>query len=355
MVTITAHRSRLAKVSAALILSLLIAACNTAKPAPEPASPTPPVSSKEPAPAAPPPKQLGSVKIGMSTSASWIPIQVAAKQGFFQKNGVDAKIQVLSSAPDTIKALVAGDLNFGALAIERSITTTQQGKPIVSVMSIQDTPPTTILVSADSNLKPGDFAALKGKTAGIVLGGWSELVLRTMLKRHGMKWEDIKTVSTPNPTTMFSALKSKQVEILSAIEPTQSTGIVQNMVKVFFDLEDPQTLKAEWPQPFVATTLQTSKEYAAAHPELVAAVVKSVQEGLQYVREHTDEVAATWAADNPNQPKEVWETTIKRLLNIWSQDGAITPDAFKNVQEILLENGVLTKASKFEDMVYKTK
>jgi NitT/TauT family transport system substrate-binding protein len=289
----------------------------------------------------------------MSTSASWIPVQIAARQGFFEQNGIEVDIQVLGSAPDTVKALVAGELDFGALAVERSIQATQQGKTVVSVVAIQNNPPSAVLVPVDSTLRPGDFAALKGKTIGVVLGGWSEVVMRVMLKRAGVEWSEVNPLSTPNPTTMLSALKGKQVEALSAIEPSQSRAILEGVGRMFFDLQDPTTLALHWPQPFVSTTLQTTATYAQANPEVIAAVIKSVRQGLQYVHTNVDKVIDEWAAANPDVAREVWSLTITRLLATWSKDGEITPAALKNVQEMLVQYGSLEKASPYEEVVYR--
>lgn len=297
--------------------------------------------------------KLTTVTIGMSSSASWIPVQIAQQRGFFKKHGINAKIQILTSAPAAAQALVAGDLDFACLATERSIEATQQGQPVVSVASIQDYPPATLLVPTGSTIKPGDFAALKGKTVGIVLGGWSEYLLRVELAKHGLKWTDIKTVSTPDPTTMLSALLNHQVDALGAIEPAQSLAIVSNLGKVFFDIENPKTLTHQWPHPFSATTLQATNVYAHAHKAVVKKVEAGLAEALKYVRQHPAVVTKEWAKSNPTQSKQVWKVAIHRLLNTWSKNGVITKAGLNKLQKMLIQLGVLTKTSSFKSVVFQ--
>ena len=304
-------------------------------------------ASAQTAPAA----KLTPIKIGMSSSATWVPIQVAADHGFFKQNGLDVEIQILASAPDTAKALVAGELNFAGLAIERSIQATQLGKQVVSVATIQNLPPAAILIPNNSTIPPGDFKALKGKTVGIVFGGWSEVLVRTMLKRNNVAWDDIKVLSTPNPSTQLSSLQNHQVDALSANEPTQSFAIATKAGKVFFDVEDPAVAKEAWLLPFVATTLQTTGAYAKQHPDIVKAAVKSVIEGLKYVHENQQAVADENAKKNPSMPADVWGLVISRLSNTWSIDGALPPEALQHVQDVLVENHVLEKAASYADVV----
>ena len=293
------------------------------------------------------------VKIGMSSSSSWIPIQIAVEKGFFKQRGLDAEIQLLASAPDTAKALVVGELDFAALAVERSVQATQQGKQIFNVLTIQTLPPSAILVTKNSTFKAGDFKSLKGKTVGVVFGGWSEVLVRYMLKKNNMAWEDINVLSTANPSTMISALQSGQVDALSAIEPVQSTVIANNSAKVFFDMEDPETAKTSWPNPFVATTLQATAAFVKKNPLIVKAVVEASAEGLKYVLSNQASVAADLAKKNVDTPADVWTVVISRLSNTWSPDGAIEPKGYVNVQNVLVENGKLDKALPVEEVIYQ--
>lgn len=292
-----------------------------------------------------------TVLIGSSASASWLPIWLADARGYFREEGVDVRILLFSSAPDAARALVAGDIQLAGLAIERSIQASLQGRPIVSVMAIQNTPPSAVVMRKDAGYAPGNFAQFAGKTVGIVPGGWSEILVRFMLARQGVDARQVRLLSTPNPVTQLAALENGQIDFLSAIEPAQSTAIVQGRAAMFFDLEDPMTLQQYWPLPFVATTLQATRSWAESHPDEVRAVVRAIRRSLAYIRAEPSEAARFWAERSSDASLDVWQTAVRRLLVTWSEDGVLTPEAVRNVQELLVEYGIVPRALPFEELV----
>jgi len=262
-------------------------------------------------------------------------------------------IRIFRSAPDAARALVAGEIQFAGLAVERGIQATLQGRAVKSVMAIGNYPPSTIIVRADSPITPGDLAALKGKTIGIVPGGWSEILVKFLVKKAGLAPGDVKLVSTPDPTTMFAALERRQVDMLSAIEPSQSRALVEGRGKVYFDLMDPAQLAQVWPRPFVATSLQATDAYLRANRATAERVIRGIQRALDVLFRTPDAAVDYWAQQAPGVPKEVWSLAVKRLLVTWSRDGTLTPAAISNVEDLLLEYQIIARKLPFADVVWQ--
>ncbi|MDR7402666.1 MAG: ABC transporter substrate-binding protein [Armatimonadota bacterium] len=295
----------------------------------------------------------GKILIGASSSATWLPILLADARGFFAAEGVDVEIRIFRSAPDAARALVAGEIQFAGLAVERGIQATLQGRPVRSVMAIGNYPPSTIIVRADAPIIPGDLAALKGKTIGIVPGGWSEILVRFLVKKAGLAPGDVKMLSTPDPTTMFAALERRQVDMLSAIEPVQSRALVEGRGKIYFDLMDPTQLGQVWPRPFVATSLQATDAYLRVNRAATERVIRGIQRALDLLYRTPDQAVDYWAQQAPGVPKEVWSLAVKRLLVTWSRNGTLTPAAVANVQELLLEYEIISRVLPFSEVVWQ--
>ncbi len=293
------------------------------------------------------------VLIGASSSASWVPILIAAARGFFDAEGVDVEMRIFRSAPDAARALVAGEIQYAGLAVERGIQATLQGRSVKSIMTIQNFPPSTMLIRADSPIRPGDLSALRGKIIGIVPGGWSEILVKFLTKRAGLAPADVRLVNTPDPATMFAALDRGQVDMLSAIEPSQSTALVDGRAKVFFDLMDPAQLAQVWPRPFVATSLQATDAYLETNRATAERVIRGVQRALDYIFRNPDGAVDYWAQQSPTVPKEVWSLTVKRLLVTWSRNGALTPAAVSNVQDMLVEHQIISRKLPFNEVVWQ--
>ncbi len=327
-------------------------------PAPSVAAAAAPSPSVVPAAAAASPAFRSDAKIviGSSASLSWLPIQVAIERGYFKDAGLsNVSFTTIDSAPNAANALAAGEIQFAGLAFERAALSTIGGKPVQCVVAIQDTPPSSLVVSAKLDVKPGDWPALKGKTIGIVQGGWSEIFPKYLLKKAGIDLNDVKFTSTPNTATMLAGLKSGQIDGFSGIEPAQRQAIAEGMAKMFFDLEDPANLEKFWPSPFQATCLQAQAGYAKSNPEIVRAIRTGITRALQDVHANPSVAVDLAAKASPTVDRAIWDASVKALVVTWSRDGAITEKAVENVQQLLMEYGVLPRALPYADIVNSAK
>lgn len=290
------------------------------------------------------------IVIGGSASASWLPIHLAIEKGYFAEEGLtNVSFTTVASAPAASAALSSGDVQFAALAVERAILSTIAGKTMQCVMSIQDTPPTTLVVKPDGP-SAGDWQSLVGKTIGVSQGGWSEIMPRYLLAKNGVDVSKVKFTSTPDATTMLTALKRGAIDAFSGIEPAQRSAVATGVGKVFFDLEDPKNL-SEWPTPFVATCLQASAEYVSTHEAVVQAIRRAIVRAYDDV--HADQSSAIAVAKKlqPEGDAEVQADSVRHLANTWSKDGSISSAAIDNLQSMLTEYKVLPEALPYKDVV----
>lgn len=293
------------------------------------------------------------VQIGASGSNSWLPIRIAAENGYFADAGLpNVEFVQIASAPDAATALAAGEIDFAGLAFERAALSTQAGRHVQCVMSIQDTPPSSLVVAADSGIEPGDWEALEGKTIGVVQGGWSEIFPKYLMQEMGLDVDSVQWTSTANTGAMLSGLQSGQIDGFSGIEPAQRQAIAEGFAEMFFDLETEENLAEFWPDPFNATCLQAQAEYAEANPEIVAAVREAIARALTEI--HADPTAAVdFAAEAaPEVDRSIWEESIAALVVTWSEDGELTEEAATNVQQLLVDFGVLPEVVPYEELVF---
>lgn len=296
------------------------------------------------------------ITIGASASLTWLPLRIAVDRGFFKEAGLtNVGFTLIDSAPNAANALAAGELEFAGLAFERAVLATIGGKPVQCVVSIQDTPPSSIVVPAKSDIKPGDWAALKGKTIGVVQGGWAEIVPKYFLTKAGIDLNDVKFTSTPNTAAQIAAIKSGQVDAVSGIEPSQRQAIFEGSAKMFFDLEDPAVLKQSWPSPFQATCLQVKADYAKANPAVMKAMQQGVARALKEIRANPTIAVDFAAKESPNTNREIFQRSVNALLNTWSADGALTEAAIANVSKLLTDYKIISRSLPYADVVFTGK
>ncbi len=339
--------------SVLMLIGLVITACGGRAATPSPsaspaasqgASQTPSIVSDQ------------KLTIGASASLTWLPIRVAVDRGFFKDAGLtNVSFTLIDSAPNAATALAAGEINFAGLAFERAVLATVGGKPVQCLVSIQDTPPSSIVVPANSSIKPGDWAALKGKTIGVVQGGWAEIVPKYFLQKNGISLNDVKFTSTPNTAAQIAAIKSGQVDAVSGIEPSQRQAIFEGSAKMFFDLEDPAVLKQYWPAPFQATCLQVKADFAKANPAIMKAVQTGIARALKEIRANPAIAVDLAAKDSPQTDRQIFQQSVTALLNTWSQDGSLSEAAITNVSKLLTDYGIIKATLPYADVIFTGK
>lgn len=332
------------------VLALVIGAC-------APASPT--ISGSPPAATAAGESTTPSVsdkliRFGSSASFTFLPIRIALDRGYFKAAGLtNATFTLIDSAANAANALAAGEIEFGGLAVDRAALATIAGKPAQCVMSIQDTPATALIVSSKSNIKPGDWAALKGKTIGIALGGTSEVVAKYFVTKNGLI-NDVKFTNTANTAAQLAALQSGAADAVSVNEPAQSQAILEGVATMFFDLPA-QVKTSGWPLPYIANCLQAKTEYAKANPAVVKAAQQAIVRALADIRANPTIAIDFAAKESPGTSQAVIQRSINTLINTFSADGVITEAAYKNAAEHSLEYKLIPRILPYADMVYTAK
>lgn len=294
------------------------------------------------------------IVIGGSSSNSWLPVRLALDKGYFAAAGLpNVEFTAVASAPAASAALASGDVQFATLAVERGILSTIAGRATVCVMSLQDTPPTTLVVRGDSGIQPGDWGALRGRTIGVSIGGWSEIMVKHLLAKNGVNPSEVRFTSTPDATTMLTALRRGSIDAFSGIEPAQREAVESGDGRIFFDLEDAANLQAQWPSPFVATCLLASQEYASKNPQILAAVRTAIQRAAKEVEADPSVAVALAKKLQPNVDTKVLTASVDHLAVTWSKDGTISEAAVKNLQDLLVEYKVLPKSLPYDQVVIK--
>lgn len=148
-----------------------------------------------------------------AASVSSLPTWVAHDGGYFAREGVPAELIYIRGGPQTVSALIGGDVPFaqvyGGILVAARLT----GAEVVIVTGLVNQPFFSIVTTAGIE-KPED---LRGKKVGIsTFGSATDLALRLALKKWGLK-----------PETEVAILQMRGVpEILPAL----ASGAIQGGV-----------------------------------------------------------------------------------------------------------------------------
>lgn len=137
----------------------------------------------------------------------------ALDQGFFRRNGIDAKITIVRSGGVTMEAIVAGELDTGVGNTASLGLAVLRGIPFVVVAPAQNwdsRAPTAAIIAAEGSAvrTPRDLA---GATIGVTsLGSTAQIAADAYLEGNGVDWTGAKYVEIV-PSAMGRAVEAGRV------------------------------------------------------------------------------------------------------------------------------------------------
>ena len=316
------------KIAFFILLSLLLGSCRTA--------------------AAPAPQELTPVTlpVGYIPNVQFAPFYVAIEKGFYREQGLDVSMDY-NMETDSVALIGAGDLDFAIVSGEQVLLGRAQELPVVYVMAWYQQFPVGVAALADSGIQaPADLA---GKQVGIPgLYGASYIGLRALLYASGLQESDLT----------LDSIGYTQIEaLLNGMEDAVVIYVSNEPIKMAAEGYQVNVLPVSDALALVANGLITSESVITDHPDLVRGMVTATLQGIAYTSQHPDEAfeickqyVDTLASLTPTElevQRQVLEASIP-MFDI-SQNGITRLSAWQNMQDVLLEMGLLTQPLTLED------
>jgi NitT/TauT family transport system substrate-binding protein len=167
-------------------------------------------------PAATPPERLKIIY--SSLSGSYIPLWIAAEQGFFREQGLDAELTLIESGTVATQTLVAGEAplaNVGAAAVIGALV---EGFDGLFVQATVQVPPLAMFTRPDLNVPDG----LRGARIGVTrFGSSTDVVGRLLLRRWDLDADrDVALLQLGGVQELLAGLQSGAVDAAVLSDPT---------------------------------------------------------------------------------------------------------------------------------------
>ncbi|MEM7239100.1 MAG: ABC transporter substrate-binding protein [Pseudomonadota bacterium] len=136
------------------------------------------------------------------------PIIVAEEKGYFADQGLEVEIVPPADPADPPKLVAAGAADLAVSYQPQLHLQVHEGLPLIRVGTLVATPLNCLLVLADGPIKtPAD---LKGKKVGFSVAGVEEAVLKAVLNKYGVGYDEIELVNVN--WSLSPSLMSRQVD-----------------------------------------------------------------------------------------------------------------------------------------------
>jgi NitT/TauT family transport system substrate-binding protein len=275
--------------------------------------------------------------MGYIPSVQFTPFYVAVEKGYYLEEGLDIEFDY-SFETDGVALVGAEELQFAVVSGEQVLLARAQELPVVYVMAWwQDYPVAVTSKTEHGILTPADLA---GKEIGLPgLFGASYIGLRALLNAGGLEEEDVTLESIG--FNQIEALVADQVEVAVVYannEPIQleSMGYDVDLVSV-----------ADYVA-LASNGLITNETTITDNPDLVQGMVRATLKGVADTIENPEAaylVSTKYVEGLDQTDEQVQMKILTTSIGFWKADplGPSDPQAWQNMQDVLLDIGLLTK------------
>jgi len=278
-----------------------------------------------------------SLPMGYIPNIQFAPMYVGIEKGYFREAGIDLELDYKFET-DGVALVGAGELPFAIVSGEQVLLARAQGLPVTYVAAwYQEYPVSVVAKSELGVLIPQDLA---GKKVGLPgLFGANYVGLRALLFEAQMKESDVT----------LDSIGFNQVELLATGEQDVIVGYTANEPIQLQARGIPVTeIRVSDYVHLAANGILASEKVISEDPELVRAFVGAFLKGLADTIANPDESFELSEAHIPNfsdLDADVQKQVLATSIEQWKAErlGYSDPQAWENMQNILLEMGLITE------------
>ena len=275
--------------------------------------------------------------MGYIPNIQYAPFYVAVEKGYFKAVGIELEFDYKFET-DGVALVGAGELPFAVVSGEQVLLARAQGLPVTYVAAWYQQYPVSVVAKSEQNvLVPQD---LKGKKIGLPgLFGANYIGLRALLNAGKLTEDDVTLDAIGfNQVELVAAGQQDIIVGYAANEPLQlrAQGIAVTEIRV-----------ADYAQ-LAANGLLASEKVLAEDPELVRAFVGAFLQGLKATIDDPEEaftISEKYIEGFSQLDADVQKQVLTTSVEQWKTDrlGYSDPQAWENMQDVLLEMGLLTE------------
>jgi ABC-type nitrate/sulfonate/bicarbonate transport system substrate-binding protein len=282
---------------------------------------------------------------------SSLPLNVAVRNGYFQREGINLVIVNIKGGTDRIVAALDRDeIDAGKNATPYLIQAVLRGSDAVAVVSQTANPVYSLIGRPEIK----SFADLKGKTIGLSTPG-DTITLSTMrlLAFKGVGPKDFSAKAVVGTPARFACLKSGECAAVPMGQPEDLAAVAAGFPRLAFTYEAGADL--------VFNVDMVRRAWGHAHKDTVVRFVRAFASAYEYMNDlrNRDELI-TYIAASTRRSEHVVRRIFSPYLdpgkNVLPRRGELDMAAFRRVLDLMGDAGVIPSpaapAERFVDLQY---
>lgn len=263
------------------------------------------------------------------------PLIVAEQKGFFADENLQIEFIEPADPNDPPKLVSAGQADLGISYQPQLHLHVDRGLPLRSIATLVSTPLNSLVVLADGPV--ASIEDLRGRKVGYSLAGFEDVLLATLLERHGLSLAEVETVNIN--FSIVSSLLSGQVDaVIGAFrnfEPAK-LSLEGREAKVFF-------LEEEGIPPYDELIVIAHEE--RVFDEDMQAFTRALERGVIHLVNHPQESWAMFTdfrADlDDDLNRLAWDATLPRFA---LRPRAVDVRRYEDFARFLAHRGLIKRA-----------
>jgi ABC-type nitrate/sulfonate/bicarbonate transport system substrate-binding protein len=287
------------------------------------------------------------VSIGMSSASfGTASVRVAKELGLFRKHSLDASIVAMDSPIAATTALIAGSLDVALSGTNELIIANLRGRDVLGVVKTYEGFATTVVLKksvAESSGVTSKDPVQKRLHAldGVLIASSSPTSLSTTtLRQAGERAGAHIRFTHMAQNAMPAALESGAVQGFIASAPYWSQPVLNGTGEVW--VSGPA---GEFDADLVASSsgqMQVTRAFATSKPQVVKAVVATLSDLAQMIKENPDAVKAAVVRVFPDLNKDAVDLLSATELPAWTSAPVTVEDLKRDIEYAKASNSALT-------------
>jgi NitT/TauT family transport system substrate-binding protein len=296
-----------------------------------------------------------SIALGFSV------VSIAADEGFYKKEGLDAEIQIVSSGdPQTLAALHSGGAQFGAMTLVPALQAVGRGEKLRLVAPFVREYVIQFVINPDAEKKIGltdtmplkeKFLRAKGPTVGTLdVGGGLHLMFKGLAKEYGIDADRDYTVTAINSyPTLLAAAQRGQIDIALTAIPYGSMGVQQDGLKMFADFWHGAVPEFDGA---LHQGMVVEADYAEKNPDAVSRMNRALAGAIKFMHEEPDKTVADMHKRYPKLDESLIHSFLVGDIASYAKSAIAPRKGFDIIRAFVAQNFLPEVAQvKYEDFV----
>ncbi len=279
--------------------------------------------------------------VGGKEALVYLPLSVAERLGYLRDTGIQIDIQNFAGGGQALRALIGGSADVVSGFYDHTIQMQAQGRDIRCFVMQQRYPGLVFAITRaayDAGVR--SYADLRGKKIGVTAPGSStHFFVNFLMTRAGVALTDFAVVGIGPGATAVAAVRNRQVEAISNVDPTITLLESNNEIVVLADTRTTNGTLRVFGGPYPAACLYATGEFIERNPNTVQALTTAMVRALRWIRtrKSVDEIVNLMPEEYYQGNRALYTRALRNMLASYSPDGRMLEAGPPNVLRVLAQ------------------